>query len=82
VVRSLFGTQNPGNIKPVECFSDTSREKAIEDTPFKPPCPDAVAKAAAFWQMTNYREAYGLFACKGILASHESPHKPNRIVTQ
>jgi len=41
-----------------------------------------VAKATAFWQVANYREAYGLFACTGILANHESPLRPNRFVTQ
>jgi GDPmannose 4,6-dehydratase len=41
-----------------------------------------VAKATAFWQVANYREAYGLFACTGILANHESPLRPERFVTQ
>jgi GDPmannose 4,6-dehydratase len=41
-----------------------------------------VAKATAFWQVANYREAYGLFACTGILANHESPLRPQRFVTQ
>jgi len=40
------------------------------------------SKATAFWQVANYREAYGLFACTGILANHESPLRPNRFVTQ
>ncbi|MEO6103806.1 MAG: GDP-mannose 4,6-dehydratase, partial [Pseudoxanthomonas sp.] len=42
----------------------------------------AVAKAAAFWEIANYREAYGLFACSGILFNHESPLRPERFVTQ
>jgi len=58
------------------------REPANEGTPFKPHSPYAVAKATAFWQVANYREAYGLFACTGILANHESPLRPNRFVTQ
>jgi GDPmannose 4,6-dehydratase len=41
-----------------------------------------VAKAAAFWEVANYREAYGLFACSGILFNHESPLRPERFVTQ
>jgi GDPmannose 4,6-dehydratase len=41
-----------------------------------------VAKAAAFWQVANYREAYNLFACSGILFNHESPLRPKRFVTQ
>jgi GDPmannose 4,6-dehydratase len=41
-----------------------------------------VAKASAFWLVSNYREAYGLFACTGILFNHESPLRPERFVTQ
>ena len=41
-----------------------------------------MAKAAAFWQVATYREAYGMFACTGILANHESPLRPKRFVTQ
>ena len=40
------------------------------------------AKAAAFWQVANYRETYNLFACSGILFNHESPLRPDRFVTQ
>ena len=65
-----------------ECFGDTLRESAFEDTPFRPRSPYAVAKAAAFWQVANYREAYGLFACTGILFNHESPLRPERFVTR
>ena len=63
-----------------ESFGDT--EGANEDTPFKPRSPYAVAKAAAFWQVANYRDAYGLFACSGILFNHESPLRPQRFVTR
>ena len=65
-----------------ECFGDTSGERADERTPFRPRSPYAVAKAAAFWEVANYREAYGLFACSGILFNHESPLRPNRFVTK
>jgi GDPmannose 4,6-dehydratase len=41
-----------------------------------------VAKAAAFWEVANYREAYGLSACSGILFNHESPLRPERFVTK
>ena len=54
---------------------------ATEDTPFHPRCPYATAKAAAHYAVTNYREAYGLFACTGILFNHESPLRPQRFVT-
>jgi len=65
-----------------ECFGNINGEKANEQTPFRPRSPYAVAKAAAFWQLANYREAYGLFACSGLLFNHESPLRPPRFVTQ
>jgi GDPmannose 4,6-dehydratase len=64
-----------------ECFGDTG-DRADETTPFRPRSPYAVAKAAAFWEVANYREAYGLFACSGILFNHESPLRPDRFVTK
>lgn len=65
-----------------ECFGDTGDTAADETTPFRPRSPYAVAKATAFWEVANYREAYGLFACSGILFNHESPLRPERFVTQ
>lgn len=65
-----------------ECFGDTGDTPADEETAFRPRSPYAVAKAAAFWQVANYREAYGLFACSGILFNHESPLRPPRFVTR
>lgn len=65
-----------------ECFGDTGSEPADEATPFRPRSPYAVAKSAAFWEVANYREAYGLYACSGILFNHESPLRPERFVTQ
>lgn len=65
-----------------ECFGDTGGIPAHEATPFRPRSPYAVAKAAAFWEVANYREAYGLFACSGILFNHESPLRPERFVTR
>ena len=65
-----------------ECFGNTNGEAANENTAFRPRSPYAVAKAAAFWGLANYREAYGLFACSGILFNHESPLRPERFVTQ
>ncbi len=63
-----------------ECFGNTGDVPANEETPFRPRSPYGVAKAAAFWQVANYREAYGLFACSGILFNHESPLRPERFV--
>jgi len=66
-----------------ECFGNTSHDgPANEDTPFRPRSPYAVGKAASFWAVANYREAYGLFACSGLLFNHESPLRPTRYVTQ
>jgi GDPmannose 4,6-dehydratase len=64
-----------------ECFGDTNGEAASENTAFRPRSPYAVAKSTAFWQVANYRQAYGMFCCTGILANHESPLRPNRFVT-
>jgi GDPmannose 4,6-dehydratase len=65
-----------------ECFGDTGGVPATEKTPFNPRSPYAVAKASAYWLVNNYREAYGLYACTGILFNHESPLRPHRFVTQ
>lgn len=65
-----------------ECFGDTSGKPATETTPFRPRSPYAVAKCAAHWQVANYREAYNLFVCTGILFNHESILRPERFVTR
>jgi GDPmannose 4,6-dehydratase len=65
-----------------ECFGDIGNEAANENTPFKPRSPYAVAKATSFWLVANYREAYDIFACTGILFNHESPLRSERFVTQ
>ena len=65
-----------------ECFGDTGQLRANENTPFRPRSPYAVAKSAAFWELANYREAYNIFACTGILFNHESPLRSERFVTR
>jgi GDPmannose 4,6-dehydratase len=70
------------NASSSECFGDLEGEAATEKTAFRPRSPYAVAKSAAFWQVSNYREAYNIFACSGILFNHESPLRPERFVTQ
>lgn len=65
-----------------ECFGDTGDEPATEETPFHPRSPYAVAKVTAHHLVANYREAYGRFACTGILFNHESPLRQERFVTQ
>lgn len=65
-----------------ECFGDNGSFAANEKTPFQPRSPYGVAKSSAHWLVANYREAYGLYACNGILFNHESPLRPERFVTK
>lgn len=66
-----------------ECFGDVpTGGQADENTPFRPRSPYGVAKASAHWLIANYREAYGLYCCNGILFNHESPLRPARFVTR
>lgn len=81
-LRMLGGKTRFYNACSSECFGNTEAGPADENTPFRPRSPYAVAKAAAFWEVANYREAYGLFACSGILFNHESPLRPSRFVTR
>jgi len=53
-----------------------------ETTPFHPRSPYAVAKLYAYWMVVNYREAYGMYACNGILFNHESPRRGETFVTR
>jgi GDPmannose 4,6-dehydratase len=82
VIRYLGGGIRFFSAGSSECFGQTGEEPATEDTPLRPRSPYAVAKAAAYWQVATYREAYGMFACTGIQANHESPLRPKRFVTQ
>jgi GDPmannose 4,6-dehydratase len=66
-----------------ECFGEvTPGDASDETTPFFPRSPYATAKAAAYWTTANYREAYGIYACSGILFNHESPLRSERFVTK
>ena len=65
-----------------EIFGETQPAGASERDPFRPQSPYAVAKAAAFWLVANYRQAYGIHANTGILFNHESPLRPARFVTR
>ncbi len=53
-----------------------------ENTPFRPRSPYAIAKVYAYWMVVNYREAYGIFACNGILFNHESPRRGETFLTR
>jgi GDPmannose 4,6-dehydratase len=70
------------NAGSTECFGDTGEGVANEKSPFHPRSPYAVAKASAFWTVANYRQAYGMFVCTGILSNHDSPLRPRRFVTR
>jgi GDPmannose 4,6-dehydratase len=65
-----------------ECFGESDGVAANEKTSFRPRSPYAVAKSAAFWEVVNYRESYGLFASSGILFNHESSLRSERFVTK
>ena len=82
VIRYLGGGIRFFSAGSSECFGQTGDTPATEETPLRPRSPYAVAKAAAYWQVATYREAYGMRACTGILANHESPLRPKRFVTQ
>lgn len=82
VIRFLSRDIRFYNAGSCECFGDTAGTPAKETTLFAPRSPYAVAKSAAHWQVANYREAYGLRACTGVLSNHESPLRPGRFVTK
>jgi GDPmannose 4,6-dehydratase len=65
-----------------ELYGKVMEVPQSEDTPFYPRSPYAVAKLYAFWITKNYREAYGMFACNGILFNHESPLRGETFVTR
>ena len=81
-IRAIDGSIKFYNASSGECFGDTNGVPAHEKTAFNPCSPYAIAKAAAYWEVANYRMAYGLYACSGILFNHESPLRPARFVTQ
>ena len=65
-----------------ELYGDVQEMPQTETTPFYPRSPYAVAKLYAYWITINYREAYGIFACNGILFNHESPVRGENFVTR
>jgi len=65
-----------------EMFGKAQEVPQTERTPFYPRSPYAVAKIFAYWMTVNYREAYGIFACNGILFNHESPRRGPTFVTR
>ena len=65
-----------------ELYGKVQAIPQTEKTPFYPRSPYAVSKLYAYWMIINYREAYGLFACNGILFNHESPIRGETFVTR
>lgn len=65
-----------------ELFGGLTSQSLNEDSPFAPRSPYAVAKLYSYWITVNYRDAYGLFACNGILFNHESPRRGETFVTR
>ena len=65
-----------------ELYGQVQETPQTEKTPFNPQSPYAVAKLYAYWIVENYREAYGIFACNGILFNHESPRRGETFVTR
>jgi GDPmannose 4,6-dehydratase len=65
-----------------EMYGKVVETPQTETTPFYPRSPYGCAKVYSFWQTVNYREAYGLFACNGILFNHESPRRGETFVTR
>jgi GDPmannose 4,6-dehydratase len=65
-----------------ELFGEVQEVPQTETTPFYPRSPYAVAKLYAYWITINYREAYGIYACNGILFNHESPIRGETFVTR
>jgi GDPmannose 4,6-dehydratase len=88
-LRLLEETRRLNRTKPVRFYQASSSEMFGSapppqglDTPFQPRSPYACAKLYAHSQMINYREAYGMFACSGILFNHESPRRGESFVTR
>ena len=65
-----------------EMYGSAEEVPQSETTSFHPRSPYGVAKVYSFWQTVNYREAYGLFACNGILFNHESPRRGETFLTR
>jgi GDPmannose 4,6-dehydratase len=88
-LRLLEAVRQLNRSKPVRFYQASSSEMfgaapppQSLDTPFHPRSPYACAKVYAHWQTINYREAYGLYACSGVLFNHESPRRGESFVTR
>lgn len=85
LLEAIRGMQKPAKFYQAsssEMYGSVVETPQTEKTPFYPRSPYGCAKVYAFWQTVNYREAYGLFACNGILFNHESPRRGETFVTR
>ena len=85
LLEAVRGMQKPAKFYQAsssEMYGNTPETPQTEKTPFYPRSPYGCAKVYSFWQTVNYREAYGLFACNGILFNHESPRRGETFVTR
>ncbi len=81
-ILGLDGTTRFYQASTSELYGKVQETPQTERTPFYPRSPYAVAKLYAYWITVNYREAYGLYACNGILFNHESPSRGETFVTR
>jgi len=81
-VRSLKRPARVYQASSSEMFGKVAETPQRETTPFHPRSPYACAKVYSYWQVINYREAYDMFACNGILFNHESPRRGETFVTR
>ncbi|MBA3816535.1 MAG: GDP-mannose 4,6-dehydratase [Parachlamydiaceae bacterium] len=87
ILESIKLLQSEKNIKffqaaSSELFGSSKESSQNEKTLFYPRSPYAVSKLYSYWITTNYREAYGIFGCNGILFNHESPIRPESFITR
>lgn len=81
-IRSCGSTVKFYQASSSEMYGKVRERPQTEKTPFYPRSPYGCAKAYSFWQTVNYREAYDMFACNGILFNHESPRRGETFVTR
>jgi GDPmannose 4,6-dehydratase len=81
-LQGLQGTTRFYQASTSELYGQVREIPQRETTPFHPRSPYAVAKLYAYWITVNYREAYGMYACNGILFNHESPRRGETFVTR
>jgi GDPmannose 4,6-dehydratase len=82
IIRNLDPTIRFYQASTSELFGKVQQVPQTEKTPFHPRSPYAIAKLYAYWTVVNFREAYNLYACNGILFNHESPRRGDTFVSR